>query len=42
VLNRSDSAAEVPVVGTDLLTGASHNGSVTVGSGSVAVVREGV
>jgi beta-galactosidase len=42
VLNRSDSPADVPVVGTDLLTGESHNGKVTVGSGSVAVVREGV
>jgi beta-galactosidase len=41
VLNRSDSPAEVPVVGTDLLTGASHNGKVTVDSGSAAVVREG-
>jgi beta-galactosidase len=42
VLNRSDSPAEVPVVGTDLLTGASHDGTVTVGQGSVAVVREGI
>ncbi|MBV9919578.1 MAG: beta-galactosidase [Pseudonocardia sp.] len=42
VLNRSDSPADVAVVGTDLLTGESHNGMVTVGSGSVAVVREGV
>ena len=33
--------AEVPVVGTDLLTGAAHNDKVTVGSGSVAVVRGG-
>ena len=41
VLNRSDAPAEVPAVGTDLLTGATHNGKVTVGSGSVAVVREG-
>ena len=32
---------EVPVVGTDLLTSASHNGKVTVDAGSVAVVREG-
>ena len=42
VLNRSDSPAEVPVVGTDLLSGAAHNGKVTVEPGSVAVVREGI
>jgi len=41
VLNRSDAPAEVAAVGTDLLTGEAHNGKVTVGSGSVAVVREG-
>ena len=41
VLNRSDTAADVPADGTDLLTGVSHNGKITVGSGSVAVVREG-
>jgi beta-galactosidase len=42
VLNRGDSPAEVPAVGTDLLTGTSHNGKVAVGSRSVAVVREGI
>ena len=42
VLNRSDSPAHVPTTGTDLLTGESHNGKITVGSGSVAVVREGI
>ena len=42
VLNRGDSPAEVPAVGTDLLTGTSHNGKIMVGSGSVAVVREGI
>jgi beta-galactosidase len=41
VLNRSDAPAEVAASGTDLLTGEAHNGKVTVGSGSVAVVREG-
>ncbi|HEY0813498.1 MAG TPA: beta-galactosidase [Pseudonocardia sp.] len=41
VLNRSDDVAEVPVDGVDLVTGAAHNGMITVGSGSVAVVREG-
>ena len=41
VLNRSDVPAEVAASGTDLLTGEAYNGKVTVGSGSVAVVREG-
>ncbi len=41
VLNRTDTATEVSTFGTDLLTGTSHNGKVTVSSGSVAVVREG-
>lgn len=41
VLNRSDAPADVFAEGTDLLTGMSHNGKVTVGSGSVMVVREG-
>ncbi len=40
VLNRSTEVAEVSVDGVDLLTGATHNGMITVGSGSVAVVRE--
>jgi hypothetical protein len=31
----------VAASGTDLLTGEAYNGKVTVGSGSVAVVREG-
>ena len=42
VLNRGDSPAEVAAVGTDLLTGTAHNGTVTVGPRSVAVVREGI
>jgi beta-galactosidase len=42
VLNRSDEVAEVPVDGVDLLTGSAHNGTITVGSGSVSVVREGI
>jgi beta-galactosidase len=41
VLNRSDAPAEASANGTDLLTGISYNGKITVGSGSVAVVREG-
>ena len=41
VLNGSDEAAEVPVDGVDLLTDAVHNGTITVGSRSAAVVREG-
>jgi beta-galactosidase len=42
VLNGSDSPAEVPAVGTDLLTGATHDGKITLGPRSAAVVREGV
>jgi beta-galactosidase len=41
VLNRGGSPAEVTTVGVDLLTGTTHNGKVTVDSGSVVVVREG-
>ena len=41
VLNGSDEAAEVSIDGVDLLTGAAHNGTITVGSRSAAVVREG-
>jgi beta-galactosidase len=41
VLNGSDEAAEVSVDGVDLLTGSAHNGRITVGSRSAAVVREG-
>ena len=41
VLNRSDTQVEVTTVGVDLLTGTTHNGNVTVDSGSVMVVREG-
>jgi beta-galactosidase len=41
VLNGSDSPAAVAAVGTDLLTGATHDGKITVAAGSVAVVREG-
>jgi beta-galactosidase len=42
VLNGSDSPAAVAAVGTDLLTGATHDGKITLAAGSVAVVREGV
>ena len=42
VLNGSDSPAEVPAAGTDLLTGATHDGRITLAARSVAVVREGV
>jgi beta-galactosidase len=41
VLNRGDTAATIELSGTDLLTGASCNGKVTVAPGAVAVVREG-
>lgn len=41
VLNRSDADVEVPLAGTDLLTGTSHDGRFTVGAGSAAVVRGG-
>jgi beta-galactosidase len=40
VLNRTDAPAEVPVVGTNLLTGATHDRNITVGPGSAAVIRE--
>jgi beta-galactosidase len=40
VLNRTDTPAEVPAVGTDLLTGATHDRNITVGPGSAAVIRE--
>jgi beta-galactosidase len=42
VLNGSDAPAEVPADGTDLLTGATHDGKITLAARSVAVVREGV
>ena len=38
---RQRAPAEVPAVGTDLLTGATYNDKITLGSRSVAVVREG-
>ena len=41
VLNRSAGPVDVAADGVDLLTGAAHHGKITVGSGSVAVVREG-
>jgi beta-galactosidase len=40
VLNRTDAPAEVPVVGTNLLTGPTHDRNITVGPGSAAVIRE--
>ncbi len=42
VLNRTDAEATVPASGTDLLTGESHNGKVTVAPGAASVVREGI
>jgi len=42
VLNGSDSPAEVAADGTDLLTGATHDGKITLAARSAAVVREGV
>jgi len=42
VLNHTDTAAEVPTQGFDLVAGAACAGSVKVAAGGVAVVREGV
>jgi beta-galactosidase len=41
VLNGSDSPAAVPAAGTDLLTGVTCDGEITVAPASAAVVREG-
>jgi beta-galactosidase len=41
VVNRGDVAATVEASGTDLLTGSTCNGKVTVAPGAAAVVREG-
>jgi beta-galactosidase len=41
VLNHTDVSAEVPVTGTDLVTGLACTGTVKVEAGGVAVVREG-
>jgi beta-galactosidase len=40
VLNHTDSAAEVAVTGTDLVSGLPCAGTVRVEAGGVAVVRE--
>jgi len=41
VLNRSGGEVTVPTTGTELLSGTTCNGTVTVAPGAVAVVREG-
>lgn len=41
VLNRGDAPAAVPAHGTELLSGAQVDGTVTVAAGAAAVIREG-
>ena len=41
VINHTDAAAEVAAQGVDLVSGADCPGTVKVGAGEVAVVREG-
>jgi beta-galactosidase len=41
VLNHTDDAVSVPATGTDIVSGVSVSGSVTLPAGGVAVVREG-
>jgi beta-galactosidase len=40
LLNHGDEPAEVRAAGTDLLTGRSHDGAVTLGAGDVVVLRQ--